>query len=421
MKIIHDLPIQRIHVGTGRLRKEFKAIEELAESIKLFGLLQPIILDADYNLIAGERRLRAHCLLHRDSIDAVIYDQADTPVELIEITENIAREDFTWQERAIAVKRFQELLSSENKPSTMRQVSNELGLSLGAVQYNLKLAEQIEENPTEFKDCMTLRDALKRLKYVEIKKTQAMLDKKRGRTSYLSQAEQYVKHGSCIDLICQVPKHSIDAIIADPVYGIDYQNTGFLRGDRRSGFDDDPMRALTAVEEFIANVALHDFLKPDAWVIMFCGFEHLIPCLNMWKDIGFNMAQTPGIWLKESQGRVSNPMIRLGKRYEFFIYGHRGNATLLKQGLSDVLEHPRELALNRQHITQKPISLMEDLISRVVQPGQHILDFMCGSGSTLVAAINKGVIPLGFELDEENYKVALNRVMKAIEEKNIGG
>ena len=86
----------QIKVDESRFRKDFGDISELAESIRNFGLLQPVVIDRDFNLIAGERRLRACLSLGLEEILVRFYDELDElTAREIELEENIRRKQFT--------------------------------------------------------------------------------------------------------------------------------------------------------------------------------------------------------------------------------------------------------------------------------------------------------------------------------------
>ena len=90
-----------------RAREEVLEIEELAESIKRFGLLNPIIVDTNYILVAGYRRLEALKRLGWSSIDANIIEIKDGISALeLEIEENIQRIQFSDEELLNAFKKL---------------------------------------------------------------------------------------------------------------------------------------------------------------------------------------------------------------------------------------------------------------------------------------------------------------------------
>jgi ParB family transcriptional regulator, chromosome partitioning protein len=93
-----------------RLRTDPGDIRELAESIHRLGLIQPIDIDRDKVLIAGERRLRACKSLHHDRIECRYFDELDELKRTaIEIEENIKRKQMSLDEERRSIVRIHEL------------------------------------------------------------------------------------------------------------------------------------------------------------------------------------------------------------------------------------------------------------------------------------------------------------------------
>lgn len=105
-KIIVNLPIDSIAPNPYQPRKEFSsnAIEELSASIKEYGILQPInvrrIGRDSYELIAGERRLRASKLAGMNNIPAIVVEVVEQDSAVIALIENLQREDLNFMEEA---------------------------------------------------------------------------------------------------------------------------------------------------------------------------------------------------------------------------------------------------------------------------------------------------------------------------------
>ena len=95
-------------------RREFDEtkLEELASSIKSHGLLQPVVIrvrpDGAYELIAGERRLRASALAGLDEIPAIVENVSDKDASTFALIENLQREDLNALEEASGYHRLQE-------------------------------------------------------------------------------------------------------------------------------------------------------------------------------------------------------------------------------------------------------------------------------------------------------------------------
>ena len=79
---------------------------------------------------------------------------------------------------------------------------------------------------------------------------------------------------------------------------------------------------------------------------------------------------------------------------------------------SNVLQYPKDSG--GFHPTQKPVALLEDLILTFSNPGNTVLDFTMGSGSTGVACVNTGRNFIGIELDHGYFQIAQNRINEAV-------
>ncbi len=136
---IKELPVNDIRPNPYQPRKAFneEALLELSESIKVHGVFQPIIVKKaikGYDLIAGERRLRASKLAGRETIPAIIKDFSDEEMREISLLENLQRENLTAIELAWAYKgiidnldiRQEDLAQKIGKSRT--HVTNILGL-----------------------------------------------------------------------------------------------------------------------------------------------------------------------------------------------------------------------------------------------------------------------------------------------------
>lgn len=125
-----NVPIEDISRSPNQPRKLFEEsqLKELADSIDEVGLLQPITVrkldNLKYELIAGERRLRAHHLLGKSVIEAIIIDANNVEASLLTLAENLKRQDLTDYEIFIGLNSLDEKLK-KNK----QRLANSLGLN----------------------------------------------------------------------------------------------------------------------------------------------------------------------------------------------------------------------------------------------------------------------------------------------------
>ena len=120
-------------------------LEELAESIRAQGLVQPVIVrplakPGTYELIAGERRWRASRLAGKDTIPAIVREVPDEATLALALIENIQREDLNPLEEATALKRL-----IEEFALTHGQAADSVGRSRAAVSNLLRLLELAPE------------------------------------------------------------------------------------------------------------------------------------------------------------------------------------------------------------------------------------------------------------------------------------
>ena len=115
-----QVPIKDIIVRK-RIRKDMGDIEGLAESLKHYGQITPIVISKRNLLIAGGRRLAAAKQLGWRTINAVISESADELTRLeLEVEENVQRRDFTMEEVADATRKIYRL----QNPSFFRRILN---------------------------------------------------------------------------------------------------------------------------------------------------------------------------------------------------------------------------------------------------------------------------------------------------------
>lgn len=137
---LRTLPVDLIQRGKYQPRRDMdpQALEELAQSIRAQGVMQPIVVRPiagdRYEIIAGERRWRAAQQAGLDSIPAVIRDVPDEAAIAMALIENIQREDLNPIEEAIALQRLQQEFEL-----TQQQVADAVGKSRVTITNLLRL------------------------------------------------------------------------------------------------------------------------------------------------------------------------------------------------------------------------------------------------------------------------------------------
>ena len=235
--------------------------------------------------------------------------------------------------------------------------------------------------------------------------------------------------GDCLEVMKQLPEHSVDLIICDPPYG-----TTPLSWDSVIPF--------TQLWELFYRI-----IKPTTPIIIF-GQEPFSSYVRMsnikqyrydwyWEKERltnvFQIKRRPGktvenIMVFYKEQCVYNPQKRehLGKKVTNKI-GENARWSVTQSGydqktkpfeyIDDGTRHPTQvLRFNRDnprqrlHPTQKPVELLEYLIKTYSNEGMTVLDNCMGSGSTGVACLNTNRNFIGIELDENYFNIAKNRI-----------
>jgi DNA modification methylase len=202
-----------------------------------------------------------------------------------------------------------------------------------------------------------------------------------------------ILHGNCIELMRQMPPASVDFILSDPPYLVNFRDRS-----NRSILND-------ATDSWLkpAMAEAYRLLKQDRVAIMFYGWPKVDAFFGAWKEAGFRP--------------VGHVVFRktYSSNSRFFRYQHeqafllaKGKPPLPTQPLADVMDMP--YSGNKLHPTQKPITALMPLIRNFSLPGEIVLDPFAGSGSSCAAALLTGRRYTGIELDAQHHRTASERL-----------
>lgn len=411
------VPIDKIVVKERR-RKEFGDIDGLAGSIEKHGLLHPLTLTDEFELVAGERRLKACKKLKLKTVECIKKSQlSEVQKAEIELEENLYRKEFTWQEEVQAkwkidlIKR--KLYGSATKGHEsggwrVKDTAMALGLSAGGVSEDIQLAVALLEYPQLAKEPSKYA-ARKKLLLLRENQAQAELNKRLSKVHPVPNAI----HGDCRDVIPTL-KEEIHLVIADPPWGIKIEEShGLGKMSGATPFEDDPEKSLALVK--VVYKLMYDVLVKDAHAYVFFGMGKCLKYLNgkftgfsmyleQYKALtvaGFDVDPLPLFWDK---GSASAPGMytRWTSSYEAIFYCRKGNRDLNIAG-KNVLPYKRVPPAQKIHDTEKPVRLIDQLIAASTLPGETVLDPFGGSGVTLEAALQLGRNVIIIEKEKKYY------------------
>lgn len=401
-----------------RYRKDFGDMSSMVASVKEKGVFQPITISSKFELIAGQRRLRAAKEAGLVTIPALIRDiEGEIDYREIELIENVERLDFNYAERAALVKEIDRLYSTKNVDWSGRQTAKLLNRGHSSVARDLKLADAIERIP-ELAEAKNADEAMKMIEKLEEKEVVAELRSRqslpgvdKGVAAMLKLADaNYIIGDTFKGLAGLRNEGMIDLIECDPPYGIDL--TGVKRGREEvtstvTSYNEVPTDQYV---EFLAKLSreLYRVAAPNCFLIFWFGPTWHTQVMAALRTANWVVDDIPCIWAKPT-GQTMHPEYYLARTYEPFFLCRKGKPILNKRGRSNLFSFSGETG--KYHPTQRPISLMEELLTTVGVDLQTVLVPFLGSGVTLRAAYKVGMRVFGWDLNGE-YK---DKFMLAVE------
>ena len=187
--------------------------------------------------------------------------------------------------------------------------------------------------------------------------------------------------GDCLEYMRAMPDKSVDAVITDPPYGVDFE-----KWDSRS------------LENMFA-VWLQEMIRVSNICTFTCGWSRLADYCVIKKPNGYLYWYKPGCMGFGPFGFTNiDPMPVYGK--------------IKMVGKTDVIKAPI-IVTEKHHPTQKPIMWAKQTIVRISKKGDTIFDPFMGSGTTGVAAIQLGRNFIGCEIDPDYFAIAEKRIKQA--------
>ena len=137
--ILKNLKITEVEPNREQPRKNFdqEALEELADSIKEYGLIQPIVVskkEGYYSIIAGERRWRASKIAGLSEIPAIIREDDEKVNSEISLIENMQREDLNPYEKAVGIKTLM-----DKYDMTQEEIGKKIGKSRSTIANTIRI------------------------------------------------------------------------------------------------------------------------------------------------------------------------------------------------------------------------------------------------------------------------------------------
>lgn len=205
---------------------------------------------------------------------------------------------------------------------------------------------------------------------------------------------------------------SVDHIITDPPYGIEMTNlqqTNQGMDISSTAKEHDVESNLELIQRFIPLA--YSTMRETGFCVMWCDVMHWEKLSTWAVDTGFKLQRWPLIWVKTHQCINQAAQFNFTKNYEIAMVLRKGSATLLSPQQSSVWTGSGQDEKDRfGHPFAKPTKLWSWVYSAIAMRGQTVLDPFSGSASSMVAAIQCGMKPLGLELNTDHHNRAVVNV-----------
>ena len=423
--------ISEILIGE-RIRKEFEdsnegsSLERLANDMKKHEIIQPIAVketEHGYLLIAGERRIKAARIAGIEDIPIRIYDSDITTLEMqeIELSENLWRKDFTPVEKANAYAAMHKLqveihgekisTNPDAEGQSIKDTADMIGVSKSLVSEAISLAETMEMFPDMgWEDTKTTADAMKLKKRLEtglvrrelVKRAKASIGDEDSARKRL--VDSYIVR-DFFEGVDKVPNNTFDFVEIDPPYAIDLKNVKKQDGGTTTGLsvynEIDPKKYPAFMKHVFSQC--YRTMKSDSWLICWFGPEPWFESIYQWMlGAGFKSTRLVGVWIKGG-GQTLQPAKRLANSVELFFYAWKGSPDLYRPGMNVEFHYPPIAPAKKSHPTERPIEMIQDILTTFAAPGSKVLVPFAGSGNTGIAAAKELMTPILFDL-ESSYK-----------------
>ena len=427
MSILEEVEINQIKVGS-RLRKiDQDKVNDLVESIRLVGLLHPIVVDANNNLLAGNHRLEAYRTLGKDQIPAQIIDMDELNAELVQIDENLILNQLTILETAEHLIRREEILTKLGKRSTVKNnqyagvnsdtsTTKELATELGLLERKYQRIKQVHKIDPDAREILKETDVsnnlnglllIERLKddQIQIEVAKRVTDdnsrhikglikeiqKEIKQGEILKQLDDYknsqqegiqLYHGDFREVGQQIPDQSVDLIFTDPPY-IDEDSLDLYQGLSELG--NRVLKDGGSCLCYVTQTMLHQVLNVMSenldyyWII---SIKH--GGNNGRHGRGIFVEWKPILWLVKGKKKRSSDFVA------DFVYST-----------------PPEKILHRWEQSTKEA---EYYISHLSGVGEVVLDPMMGTGTTGVASLSCSRNFVGIEKEKSTFDIARGRI-----------
>lgn len=453
------VPLDQIIVKRSERQRREIETGDLEHSIKLYGVLQPIILTEDFTLVAGERRFTASQRLALPDIPCrfIAGGYSEIDLQIVELEENVKRQDLPWRDSVAATARLHTLYQSSIAEWTQEDSAHALGVTKAHLSNVLRVARDL--NSPKIADATGFRQAYNVLARADERASAtAISDIMEAGTILFNRQEPEVPRelaaqvalgiSSPVQVISEVkggtggemviapgskPVEQVkrpDSILVEDFnqwiksysgkpfnfihcdfpYGVgvfEGKQSGRTHHDTYSDTEDDYWTLLKSLCDNLDRLMAH-----SGHLMFWFSMEHYSATIDFFTTYAPSLAvqKFPLIWTKsDNVGILPDPKRGPRRIYETALIASREDRQIVR-AVSNAYHAPTD---KLYHHSTKPEPVLKHFFQMFVDEHTTLFDPTCGSGSALRAAEALGATAvLGLERDPEladRAKVALRQ------------
>jgi ParB/RepB/Spo0J family partition protein len=440
-----------------RQRRKLEPDPALQASIKRVGLINPIIVTKDYQLIAGERRWEACKALAFQTIAVRWFEDLNIDeLKVVELEENIKRKDLSWQDSTRAIADLHHLYGKNDPTWNQRMTSEALSIDAGYISTILLVAAHLKEprvaKATSINEARNLiRRKKERADEAEINDMamfarsmisregmdkpspllKGIVTSQQTQTTVVSDqtgelvspvwsrmaVERSIRQEDFLEWAPAYQGISFNFIHCDFPYGANvFDGAGqFKPEDQEGAYSDQSTDYWTLTECLIKN--LDHLLSPLGHLMFWLSPkpEILVKTMRLFEANGPSLEfyPYPLIWHKSDNSGIVGDSQRWPRHtYEAALLAYRGRRPLVRT-VADSYSGPGD---RRLHPSCKPEPMLRHFFAALVDGNTRFLDPTCGASSALRAAESLGVLPqnvLGLEINERFVSVGRESLLSS--------
>lgn len=422
----------KITVNREKRQRRVIVTADLEPSIKARGVLQPIIVDRNYVLVAGERRLATSIKVGIPDIPIRFIDSLD-PIEMqaIELEENIKRTALPWRDEMMAYGALHSLFLAVNPDWTQDATAKEIGVSPSLVSHQLRVFHDAD-NP-RIANCTGLNEAYNMLVRLDERRLSDVMSNifdagaavfseapqdappvhQKGiipaqqNRPFIPASSKFPESIFNLDFIewsegYRGPKFNF--IHCDFPYGINVFAAEQSGKNRQSIYQDNPDDYWNLITAFCKNRG--NFLSHSAHIMFWFSMDYYSETLEMFRTLApdLEFQKHPLYWTKTDNVGILPDAQRGPRRIvETAFIGSREDRKIVR-AKSNWYGAPTDKTF---HTSTKPEPMLRNFFEMFIDEQSVVLDPTCGSGASLRAAESLGAkFVLGIERDKEHFDAA---------------